>query len=82
MAGGSFFLGLLSDDPTTDFSHITFSVQAPLDADGNPVLVPAYQVEDLLFASAGIVPEPSSFALAGLCLSVVVARRRRGQASA
>jgi xanthosine utilization system XapX-like protein len=77
-AGGSFFVGLLSDDTTTDFSHIEFSVQVPLDADGNPILVPAYQVESLLFAPAASTPEPPMLALMGLSLVMAIAGRARG----
>jgi hypothetical protein len=77
-AGGGFFLGLLSDDATTNFRHIEFSVQVPLDADGNPILVPAYQVDSLLFAPAASIPEPPMLALVGLSLMMAVAVRARG----
>jgi hypothetical protein len=80
--GGSFFLGLLSDDPATDFGHITFSVQAPLDVDGNPILVPAYQVNGLLFAPAATAPEPSTLVLTGLSLATIITWRRRAPATA
>jgi hypothetical protein len=80
--GGGFFLGLLSDDPATDFSHISFSVQAPLDADGNPILVPAYQVNGLLFAPASAAPEPSTLALTGLSLATIITWRRRAPPTA
>jgi hypothetical protein len=77
-AGGSFFIGLLSDDATTDFTHIEFSVQVPLDADGNPILVPAYQVDSLLFAPAASIPEPPMLALVELSLMMALSGWARG----
>lgn len=68
-AGGSFFLGLIAD-PGTEFTRLSlFSVQPDPD-----FLVPAYQVDNLIYAT---VPEPSTLALLASCGLVLVAGARR-----
>jgi hypothetical protein len=74
--GGTFFLGLISD-PGAEFTGVNlFSLQL----DPN-FLVPAYQVDDLVYAGtivSAAVPEPSAlaiFALGGLMLAVRIRRK-------
>ena len=74
--GGTFFLGLIAA-PSAAFSRVTlFSVQT------DPTfLVPAYQVDNLIYAGtiASSVPEPGSLALllAGSAGSLMLCARRR-----
>jgi hypothetical protein len=59
-SGGTFFLGFIGDPFTT------ISLQSlATDADGNPFLTPAYQVDNLIYASAtsAPVPEPGTLLL-------------------
>lgn len=68
-AGGAFFLGLIADPGSAFKSVNLLSVQV------DPAfLVPAYQVDDLIYAA---VPEPSTFTLLSIGGLVLVAGRRR-----
>lgn len=75
-AGGLFFLGLVAD-PGSEFSWVDMLSIVPLDANGDPALVPAYQFDDIAYAAAGTtsVPEPTTLALV-LAAGVSLAARR------
>lgn len=62
-AGGSFFLGLLVS-PGFEFGLVTLLSVVPVDANGEPTfLVPAYQVDNLVYDTTSVVPEPGSLSL-------------------
>lgn len=67
--GGTFFLGIIAD-PSAVFTTVDlFSVQQDPD-----FLVPAYQVDDLIYVA---VPEPTAFSLFTLGSIFLLARLRR-----
>jgi hypothetical protein len=73
--GGSFFLGLIAD-PGFEFATVSLRSVAPLDQDGNPYLVPAYQVDNLAYQAVTAVPEPASLTLLMTGGALMAARRR------
>jgi hypothetical protein len=76
---GSLFLGIIADEP---FTAITLGSPActPIDAPADCALTPGWQVDDLIFASAGApppvsVPEPASLGLFGCALALLLGLR-------
>jgi hypothetical protein len=75
-AGGSVFLGLLAD-PGFEFGIVTLLSVVPVDANGDPTfLVPAYQVDNLVYDTVDVVPEPGSLSLLMLGSGALFARKR------
>lgn len=76
--GGMFFVGLIAD-PGSEFRWVDLLSIVPLDANGDPALVPAYQFDDIAFAAAGTttVPEPTTLALVLAAGALLAARRRK-----
>lgn len=61
--GGPFFLGFIGDG-TSSFTQLSLqSVAFATDPDGNPFLVPAYQIDDLIFGTAAPVAVSAPFGL-------------------
>ncbi len=82
-SGGSFFLGII-EDLGSSFTEISIeSVASATDPSGNPFIVPAYQVDNLIFGQANTVPEPETLTLSVLAVTVMalVSRRRRRRSS-
>ena len=75
-AGGTFFLGVIVD-AASGFHSVSLQSIVPLDANGDPVLVPAYQVDNLAYAAALPVPEPATLTLSLLGGALLNVRRRR-----
>jgi hypothetical protein len=79
--GGSFFLGFIASSSAEEFSQVSlFSlVDPPNGSTGSPFLIPAYEVNALVFG----VPEPGSLGLlaAALAIAAYPPRRRRGSNS-
>jgi hypothetical protein len=75
-AGGMFFLGLVADSGS-EFSLMDMLSIVPLDANGDPALVSAYQFDDIAYAVATTtpVPEPSTLAMM-LAAGALMAVRR------
>jgi hypothetical protein len=69
-AGGSFFLGFIGS-PGEEFSQTSLSslVNPPNGMTGSPFLIPGYEVNELVFGPASVVPAP----LIGHGLPVVLA---------
>jgi hypothetical protein len=81
--GGSFFLGFIGAT-ADEFSQVSlFSlVNPPNGTTGSPFLIPAYEVNNLVFGSAALVatPAPSSLGLLATGLIILASlRRRRGR---
>ncbi len=57
--GGTFFLGVLAD-PGSEFGAISLLSHVPTDDSGEPILVSAYQVDNLVYGTAATVPDQSS----------------------
>ncbi len=74
-AGGRFFLGLVAD-ASAEFRQVNLLSIVPLDANGDPTLVPAYQLDDFIYAQTQAVPEPATLALV-LTASTLLAGLRR-----
>lgn len=81
-AGGAFFLGFIGDAGAA-FRGISLYSVVPTGADGVPLFLDAaYQVDNLVYATAPPVPEPAT-ALALVSGAALIAwRRRRSQAAA
>ncbi len=75
-AGGLFFLGLVAD-AGSEFSLVDMLSIVPLDANGDPALVPAYQFDNIAYAVAGTasVPEPTTVALVLAAGGLLAVRR-------
>src|SRR5215469_1328791 len=79
--GGSFFLGFIGA-PGEEFSKVSlFSLVNPPDGTtGSPFLIPGYEINELVFASA--VPEPSSLGLLTAAVAIAAyTTRRRGRSN-
>jgi hypothetical protein len=81
--GGSFFLGFIGATGD-EFSQVSLSslVNPPNGSTGSPFLIPAYEVNDLVFGASSstttTVPEPRSLSLLAAGL-VMLALRARGR---
>lgn len=76
--GGRFFLGLIAD-AGSEFRQLDLLSVVPLDVNGDPVLVPAYQIDNFTYAAqrGAPVPEPATLALVALAGAVLAGGRRR-----
>jgi hypothetical protein len=74
--GGSFFLGILAD-AGSQFGTVSLLSLVPSDASGEPYLVPAYQVDNLVYEPASVVAEPSSLSLVIIGSVTLLAKWRR-----
>lgn len=67
-------------DAGSEFRTLSLQSIVPLDPNGDPLLVPAYQIDDLAYATATAqqpVPEPATVTLLLLGGGVLSRRRRR-----
>ena len=81
-AGGSFFLGVIEDPPAA-FRDVRLASLVPVDSSGDPLfLAPAYQIDNLVFASTPAVPEPGTalLSLFGVGAVALCGRRRAKRA--
>lgn len=81
-AGGAFFLGLIAD-AGSEFHQVGLLSVVPVDANGDPLLLPAYQFDNLAYAALATtpVPEPATLVLVLLAWAIGAARRLGARAS-
>lgn len=75
-AGGIFFLGLVAD-AGSEFRQLSLLSTVPVDVNGDPLLVPAYQLDDFTYALPQAVPEPATLVLVLMAGALLAAQRRR-----
>jgi len=75
-AGGVFFLGLIAD-AGSEFRQLSLLSVVPMDVNGDPLLVPAYQLDDFAYALPQAAPEPATLGLVLAAAALLAAQRRR-----